>query len=181
MQVASPGLRRQPFISPGTLIALFVAAAIVLGGGLFLYQRFNSPPATPAQQTAQATRGTITSSISATGSVASTASTRLNFTGVGRVAAVNVSLGDQVEPGQVLATLDTSDLQLAVQQARANLVAAQAKLQQTLAGARPEDVQQAQSTLASAQAKLNGMQVSRPEDIAAARAALQAAQAKLAV
>ncbi len=74
-----------------------------------------------------------------------------------------------------------ADLYAAVQQAQANLTAAEANLLQVLAGPRWENVVMADASEVSALAKLAGMEVSRPEQIEAAEAALAAAQAKLAV
>ena len=64
----------------------------------------------------------------------------------------------------MLARADASDLEIAVQQAQTGVLAAQAKLEQVLAGARPEDVTAAQANLQAARLRLDGMQQSRPED-----------------
>ena len=123
MQVATP-LGRRVVPSLGTLIGVLVAAIVVGGAGFFAYQRFFTPTTAPvAQQTAKVTRGTITASVNATGTVASTAASKLGFKSNGRVAELSVAVGDQVMAGQVLARLDTSDLELSVQQARASLAA----------------------------------------------------------
>src|SRR5207244_4302044 len=111
-----------------------------------------------AQQTAQVTRGSISSSVSATGTAASTNTTALSFSssgsGTSRIDQVLASVGDSVTSGQVLARLETTSLQLAVQQAQAALTSAQAKLQETLAGATAQEKTIAQASLTSAQAKL---------------------------
>ncbi|MCL4465436.1 MAG: HlyD family efflux transporter periplasmic adaptor subunit [Chloroflexi bacterium] len=92
---------------------------------------------------------------------------------------VDVTPGAAVKKGQVLAKIDPTDLQLALDQAKAGLASAQAKLDQMNAGPRPENVASAQAQLASAQARLAGMQSGRPENIANAQAAVDSAQAKL--
>lgn len=46
----------------------------------------------------------------------------------GRLAALGVDVGDRVEPGAVLASLDDRDLQLALQRARAAVAAAEARI-----------------------------------------------------
>lgn len=180
MNTAIPRLGRRPWPSFGPILALVVAASAVSGAGFFVYQKLNpgTPPIT--QQRDRVARGSIAATVSATGSVAAPATSRLSFRSTGRVADVRVAVGDSVAGGQVLARLDTSELELAVQQARAGVAANQAKLDQMLAGARPEDVTVAEATLAAARAKLVGMQESRPEEITAARVSLEAAQAKLA-
>src|SRR3954467_1137681 len=114
-------LRRHRLPPIGTIIAILVSLAIVAGGGLFLYRRVNPPAAPVAQQTAPAHSGTITASVNATGNVAATQISRLTFRADGTVATVDVAVGDTVTQGQVLARLDTSQLQLSVQQARAQV------------------------------------------------------------
>ena len=179
MQIATPRFGPRALPSLGALIGIAVAAAVIGAAGFFVYQRLNPPPAPVAQQTARVTRGTIIASVNATGSAQALTTNRLNFKANGRIADVSVSVGDSVKAGQVLARLETSDLVLAVEQARVQVLANQAKLDQIRAGARPEDVTVAQAGLASARAKLEAMQQSRPEEIVAARIQLEAAQAKL--
>lgn len=70
----------------------------------------------------------------------------------GRIASIPVEEGDKVKKGDVLVQLETADLEIQVKKAQAGLKAAQAKLADTLAGARKEDVQTAQSNLEAAQA-----------------------------
>jgi RND family efflux transporter MFP subunit len=53
---------------------------------------------------------------------------RLSFTSVGRVTAVNVSVGDRVTAGQTLVTLDTSIQEAKIREAEANLLTAQVDL-----------------------------------------------------
>ncbi|MBN1953880.1 MAG: efflux RND transporter periplasmic adaptor subunit [Anaerolineae bacterium] len=74
----------------------------------------------------------------------------------GRIAAVLVAEGDQVESGQVLARLDDTLLQAQVDLAQAGLEVAQATLDQVQAGARPEAIRQAEATLAQAEAGRDG-------------------------
>src|SRR3954452_4112490 len=145
MQIALPRQNQRPWPPFTRLISVVVAATLLFGAGTFVYHRVNPGPAPVVQQTAQVTRGTITSSVNATGNVASTQSSRLTFRSDGTVSEVNVSVGDSVIAGQVLAKLDSTQLDLAVQQAQAQLASAQAKLDQELGGARPEDITIAQA------------------------------------
>jgi HlyD family secretion protein len=87
----------------------------------------------------------------------------------GRILTLTVREGDRVEQGQVLMTLDTRDVQLAIQRAKADRDAADAQLRLVIAGARVEDVRQAQSQIETARAEL-----------AAARTELEAAEQDLA-
>ena len=87
----------------------------------------------------------------------------------GRILTLTVKEGDRVEPGQVLMTLDTRDVQLAIQRARAEQAAADAQLRLVMAGARVEDIRQAQSQVETARA-----------EVAATRTELDAAEQDLA-
>lgn len=95
--------------------------------------------------------------------------TRVAAEAGGRVLTLTVREGDRVEPGQVVMTLDTRDVELAIQRARAEQAAADAQLRLVLAGARAEDVRQAQAQVEAARA-----------DVSAARAELAAAEQDLA-
>jgi HlyD family secretion protein len=87
----------------------------------------------------------------------------------GRILTLTVKEGDRVAPGQVVLTLDTRDVQLAIDRAKADRAAAEAQLRLVQAGARPEDLRQAQSQIETARA-----------DVAAAKAELDAAGQDLA-
>ncbi len=72
--------------------------------------------------------------------MASPAQSKLTFKSGGRLTELLVSVGDQVQEGQPLARLDDADLQIALEQAQAGYNSAVAKLEQTRAGTRPEDI-----------------------------------------
>ena len=76
----------------------------------------------------------------------------LAFEGSGRVAQVDAEEGDRVQPGQVLAILDTRTLALQADQAAAQLRAQEENLRRLKNGARPAEIAQARSRLAAAQA-----------------------------
>ncbi|TKI05382.1 secretion protein HlyD [Martelella alba] len=70
----------------------------------------------------------------------------------GRLAQLAVDEGDAIHPGQVLAKLDDAPYRNALQQARANVDNARAKLDLALAGYRNEEIAQVRSQLAQQQA-----------------------------
>ncbi len=72
----------------------------------------------------------------------------------GRITNVAVQEGDQVQAGQVLATIDDEIAQRQVESADANVAAAQAQLALLQAGARAEDLRQAQARVDQARAAL---------------------------
>lgn len=84
--------------------------------------------------------------------------TRLAPEAGGRILTLTVREGDRVQPGQVVLTLDTRDVELAIQRARADLAGAEAQLRLVMAGARVEDIRQAASQAAAARAELQASQ-----------------------
>lgn len=70
----------------------------------------------------------------------------------GHVARRMVDEGDSVQKGQMIASLETADLELDVTSARAQLLAAQATLAQLTNGSRAQDVSAAQAALRSTEA-----------------------------
>ena len=95
----------------------------------------------------------------------------------GIVISVPVTLGVQVKAGDLLAQLDTRQLELQLAQAAANVAVAQAKLDQFNEGPSAQDLAATQQTVTSAQAAYDKVRAGpAASDVAAARAALTAAQ-----
>jgi HlyD family secretion protein len=86
----------------------------------------------------------------------------------GRVLEVAVDEGSRVEAGALIARIDPTDLNLALDRTRAERAQADAQLRLLQAGARPEEIRQAQAQLAAAEA-----------DVASARAEVESARADL--
>src|SRR5918998_50427 len=63
----------------------------------------------------------------------------------GRLLTLTVREGDRVQAGQVLMTLDSRDVALAIDRAKAERAAADAQLRLVQAGSRVEDIRHAQS------------------------------------
>jgi HlyD family secretion protein len=157
-------------------IALLVAAGL----GLWWYQGRSTTAATTT--TAAVTQGPIAVTVSGSGSVAAARTVDLAFEQDGTITSVDVAIGDTVAAGQTLATIDASDLQLALQQAQASLKAAEAQLTAAQEGsATPQDLASAQASLDSAQAQLaqTTTGTASKADIASAQAQLTAAKAQL--
>ena len=97
----------------------------------------------------------------------------------GRVRERLVDEGQVVKTGQVVARLDDTELAQETALRRADFQAAQAALDELLAGSRPEEIAQAKAASEQAQAHLDEMLAgSRPQELAAAEAALRRAQAE---
>jgi len=135
-------------------VVLLVLALSGLGIFLFLQSRRNA--AKPEYVTAEVTRGDLTVTVSATGSLAPTHQVDVGSELSGTVDTVYVDDNDQVKAGQVLARLDTSKLNDAVAKSRADLASAQARVAQAQA-----TVTESQATLARFQevSKLSGGKV----------------------
>ncbi len=105
----------------------------------------------------------------------------LGFEISGRVNAVNVEEGEEVQGGEILAELNNASQQSRVAEAEARVAEAQAQLAEIEAGSRPEEIAQAEASLAKAEAALAEL-VTGPtaEDIAQAEAQVETARANLA-
>jgi HlyD family secretion protein len=91
-----------------------------------------------------------------------------------------VKEGDRVRLGQVIATMDDSNLRGQIMQYQGQLAQQEANLKRLQAGNRPEDIAKAQAQLTEAQASLQLLKAgNRPEDIAKAAAQLVEAQSNL--
>ncbi|MTK11083.1 MAG: efflux RND transporter periplasmic adaptor subunit [Clostridiaceae bacterium] len=73
----------------------------------------------------------------------------------GRVASVNVNVGDKVTAGQLLYTLDTAELEANLQAQQAGLQAANANLEKTSDSGLAQQVSQAEQSLQKAQVRFN--------------------------
>lgn len=71
----------------------------------------------------------------------------------GRIVELRVAEGDRVNPGDLVARLDTRDTELQIERARAERAAAAAQLRLLQAGSRPEDIRQAEAQVDAASAE----------------------------
>jgi len=76
----------------------------------------------------------------------------------GRIAEVKAIEGARVEAGAVIATLKTTDVDFALQRARAERDQATAQLQLLQSGSRPEDIRQADANVSAAQSEVVSVQ-----------------------
>ncbi len=107
------------------IIAVIVVVVI---GGIVYFTNFNK--AKIEYTTADVTRGTLIQSVSETGTITPAKQIDLNFTSAGQLTGLNVKVGDQVIPDQVLAQIDVSGLNIQRQEAQANLNVSQASAEQ---------------------------------------------------
>ena len=171
------------------LIALAVLAALVAAGAYALWATLlGGGGSTAAEiQTATVQRGSISQTLSTTGVTVAQSTADLSFGQSGTVSAVNVTLGQEVKQGDVLAEITSDDLQSAVTTAELNLASAEAKLDDLLAGptksesaSADQSVMQAQAALDKAERALQDLMGGPSDsDLLAAQQAVASAQSQL--
>jgi HlyD family secretion protein len=134
------------------IIGIIVILVVLFGLYYFIFGRKASP-----YQFVSVTQGAITEEVSVTGNTTPIESLDLGFQNGGVIASVNKAVGSQVSAGDVLESLNTSDLQAQLAQAQANVAAAQAQLQSLQDGAQPADIQNSEAALAGGQQTLANM------------------------
>jgi HlyD family secretion protein len=100
-----------------------IIIGIVIIGIVILIARKHG---TSTMQTATVQQGNVVNNVILSGSTQSASAVNLGFASQGRVASVTVKEGDKVSAGEVLAVLDTADLQASLKNARAALTIAEA-------------------------------------------------------
>ncbi|HEX4104263.1 MAG TPA: efflux RND transporter periplasmic adaptor subunit [Candidatus Paceibacterota bacterium] len=128
---------------------IIIAAVVVIGIIYFSVKNKGS-----GYQFITVTQGTISQTVSVTGNSTPAQSLDLAFENGGTIATVNKNAGDTVAVGDVLVTLDTSDLQAQLAQAQASVDAAQAQLASLEAGAQPANIAQSQAAVTAAEQTL---------------------------
>ncbi|HVK36238.1 MAG TPA: biotin/lipoyl-binding protein [Microlunatus sp.] len=106
------------------VVVLVGALVLVLAGvGFGAWALLLEPDATAAPQyrTLTVSKGTITSTVSATGTLDPARESALSFRSSGDVTTVSVEVGDTVGKGDVLARIDDTELEIDVEAARAEL------------------------------------------------------------
>ena len=123
--------------------------------GLIARDTFFNKPAAATVRLGTATRGTVTSVVSGTGSLAPAGRMNVNFRVAGQLTEVDVRVGDKVTTGQALARIDPSVQQAGLGQAQASLAAAQANLQAIQTPLTWAQLTQLQHQLSAAQQNYN--------------------------
>lgn len=141
-------LQRVPLTTAALGVVALVLAFLIGRDALF-------PPAVSTAANIRTTNvsvGTVRSVVSATGSLVPLTAINLGFKSSGEVAEVDVHVGDRVAAGQVLAKIDPTNAQTALDQANATLAQAESNLANTVNGTA---LVQAQHSLQQAQQAYN--------------------------
>ena len=160
-------------------VAVLLAAAGIAGAYVWWLADPISPPRDATLVTVE--RGPLTVAVQTYGAVASANQTTLTFGTGGRVQEVVVNEGDVVQKGEVLARLETTDLEMGVARAKAGLALSQAQLAQIQVKPMEVEIEAAQAVLAAAQSRYERVK-SGPlaAEIASAEANLASAEASYA-
>jgi HlyD family secretion protein len=152
-----------------TLLLLIAAA-----GGMTYWQKSQQRSAAPSFVTEAASKGDLTLTITANGTLQPTRSVNIGSELSGTVLRVLVDVNDRVKKGQVLVELDTAKLTDQVLRAKAALASAQAQLAQAKA-----TVTESSASLARLEevARLSGGKVPSKTELDSARAAHERAVA----
>ena len=140
---------------------LWVFALILVAVGAFGYWRVRAAQQTqPFIQTAKVERTTVTLTVSASGTIQPYKIVEVKSKAAGKVIQMAVEVGDFVKKGQLIARIDPTDTQTAVEQARADLDAALARVQQAMLTWQmqrqitPSQLEEARQSLEAARARL---------------------------
>jgi HlyD family secretion protein len=127
----------------------------------------------PPVESTTVEQGDLPVTVSATGKIAPSQQSVLAFETPAIVREVLVSLGQTVRAGDVLARVDTTDLNVALLNAQTGLVEAEANYQAVIAPPREIDIQVAQAEVAAAQAGIYSASLTGPTPFDDQIAALQ--------
>jgi multidrug efflux pump subunit AcrA (membrane-fusion protein) len=119
-------LRNGPLLQSGILTIAFLLILGATGGSVFLLVGEASTAASPVYLTRSTYIGDLIVTIPMSGTLVSAHTYNLNFRISGQLATIDVQVGQQVQAGQALASLDTTQLQDAVAQAQTQVNNAQA-------------------------------------------------------
>ncbi len=136
-------------------------------GGYYVWQQNQLKNSAPIYVTEAVTKGNLTLTVTANGTLQPTRSVNIGSELSGTVLRVLVDVNDRVKKGQVLVELDTAKLSDQVQRARAALASAQAQLAQASA-----TVKESQASLSRLEevARLSGGKVPSKSELDAAHA-----------
>jgi HlyD family secretion protein len=108
---------------------LILVAIGLIGGGGYAYYRYSQKPEPPTITTARVTRGGLAETVGATGALQAVTTVQVGTQVSGTIQELNADFNSLVRKGQVLARLDPSLIQSQIEQARANLIRAEADLE----------------------------------------------------
>ncbi len=144
----------------GRLITLgvLVGIAAVIGVAVFAFFFRDESETTRATEDLVVGRATINANLIVSGVAEAQLISNLTFRTSGRVGNLAVSVGDEVEEGDILASLESDELDNAIAAAQALLAASQARLALLLEGATDAELAAATQNVVSAEVALDNAQ-----------------------
>lgn len=170
------GATRPWWRRPGPWVALVLVLAALAGWAVWEQRR--SQASRPVYLSEPVTRGDLTVTVTANGTLQPTRAVNIGSELSGTVAQVLVDVNDRVTRGQVLAELDTAKLSDQIRRSRASVLSAEAKVAQTAATVKEAQANQARMEEV---ARLSGGKVPSQAELDSARAAVDRALADAAV
>lgn len=140
------------------LVGLSAAGLVGVSGLSYLAVRQAAPRDNLAELTVPVQAQDVTVRITASGTVVPIQTVNLNPKTAGRLQELRVEQGDRVQKGQIIARMETKDLEAERAQALASLQQAEANLALLQAGTRPEQIGQAQAGVTQARAEVAAAQ-----------------------
>ncbi|MDE0396517.1 MAG: efflux RND transporter periplasmic adaptor subunit [Candidatus Poribacteria bacterium] len=141
-------------------VVLVVAVAVVVGRIVFATKDGANGADTSAIKTATVERDDIAITIDATGTIKPLNIVEVSSKASGKILELKVDAGDYVEKDDIIAVIETTYVQISLEQAQADLKSAQARLQQAEIDIQLQreqsgiQIRQAQESLAEAQQRL---------------------------
>lgn len=145
------------------LILILIGAAIYFFAGDQILENLpnrQQEEEVPTFDTVLITRDTISSIVNGTGTIQPEAEVSLSFRGSGRVESLLVTKGQQVFTGQLLGELETTDLALALAQAKVSREISELQLAKLEVPPDQDDITTSQAAVAVAQANVAGAEAS---------------------
>ena len=174
-------MRKWKLIAIAGGAVLVVAVAVVVGRMVFATKDEAANPDASAVKTAMVERGDIAVTIDATGTIKPLNIVKVSSKASGKILKLNVDAGDYVEQDDIIAVIETTYVQISLEQAEADLRSAEARLQQAEIDLQLQkeqsaiQIRQAQESLAEAKQRLVQLQEEiRLEKIANARGVMDA-------
>jgi HlyD family secretion protein len=118
-----------------------------------------SKSSAPTYSTVTVESGPLVQTVSETGTLKPVKEVALNFLSAGRIKSIEAKVGDKIEAGAVLASLDDNSLQSRKAELEAGLQIAQANLSKTLAGASSQSIFISRTSLNQAQSSLDSAKI----------------------
>jgi multidrug efflux pump subunit AcrA (membrane-fusion protein) len=129
----------------------FTALSLLVGS----FKVMQSKPEAPPPTTVAVSRGVVLASVNATGNVTVSDQLALDFPVGGKVVDIYVKEGQRVVAGQPLAAIDDAPARAKLDQARADLDAAQDRVRQLLEGSTPREQEQNNVNIDAARTSVN--------------------------